>query len=75
MLTVFIASFVFFLLAIAGMSLGYIVKRKTLQGSCGGIGALGMEKVCDCPEPCDSRKKRLAKEAARKKALEQYRIL
>ncbi|CFR23936.1 (Na+)-NQR maturation NqrM [Yersinia kristensenii] len=75
MLTVFIASFVFFLLAIAGMSLGYIVKRKTLQGSCGGIGALGMEKVCDCPEPCDSRKKRLAKEAARQKALAQYRIL
>ena len=75
MLTAFIASFVFFLLIIAGMSLGYIVKRKTLQGSCGGIGALGMEKVCDCPEPCDSRKKRLAKEAARQKVLEQYRIL
>ncbi|HHA0036432.1 TPA: (Na+)-NQR maturation NqrM [Yersinia enterocolitica] len=75
MSTVFIASFVFFLLVIAGMSLGYIVKRKTLQGSCGGIGALGIEKVCDCPEPCDSRKKRLAKEAARQKALEQYRIL
>ncbi|MFA3759891.1 (Na+)-NQR maturation NqrM [Yersinia sp. 2544 StPb PI] len=75
MLTVFIASFVFFLLAIGGMSLGYIVKRKTLQGSCGGITGLGMEKVCDCPEPCDSRKKRLAKEAARQKKLDQYRIL
>ncbi|MEY4474533.1 MAG: hypothetical protein RL248_300 [Pseudomonadota bacterium] len=75
MLTIFIASFVFFLLIIGGMSLGYIVKRKTLQGSCGGIGTLGMEKVCDCPEPCDSRKKRLAKEAARQKALAQYRIL
>ncbi|UNK22552.1 (Na+)-NQR maturation NqrM [Yersinia intermedia] len=75
MLTVFIASFVFFLLVIGGMSLGYIVKRKTLQGSCGGIGALGMEKVCDCPVPCDSRKKRLAKEAARQKKLDQYRIL
>ncbi|CNH12698.1 (Na+)-NQR maturation NqrM [Yersinia pekkanenii] len=75
MLTVFIASFVFFLLVIVGMSLGYIVKRKTLQGSCGGIGALGMEKVCDCPEPCDSRKKRLANEAARQKKLAQYRIL
>ncbi|EEP94597.1 hypothetical protein yaldo0001_7240 [Yersinia aldovae ATCC 35236] len=62
-------------MVIGGMSLGYIVKRKTLQGSCGGIGALGMEKACDCPEPCDSRKKRLAKEAARQKKLEQYRIL
>jgi uncharacterized protein len=75
MLIAFIASFAFFLLVIAGMSLGYMVKRKTLQGSCGGIGALGMEKVCDCPEPCDLRKKRLAKEAARQKKRDQYRIL
>ncbi|EPA9221873.1 TPA: (Na+)-NQR maturation NqrM, partial [Klebsiella pneumoniae] len=29
------------------------------------------EKVCDCPEPCDARKKRLAREAQR----QQRRIL
>ncbi|ANI29513.1 hypothetical protein PL78_06620 [Yersinia entomophaga] len=75
MLTVFLASFVFFLLVIGGMSIGYVVKRKTLQGSCGGIATLGMEKVCDCPEPCDSRKKRMEKEAARQKKLDQFRIL
>lgn len=46
-----------------GMSLGVLMKRKALQGSCGGISSLGMEKVCDCPEPCDARKKRLAREA------------
>ncbi|EMH99384.1 hypothetical protein KPRYC492_20550 [Klebsiella pneumoniae RYC492] len=40
-------------------------------GSCGGISALGLEKVCDCPEPCDARKKRLAREAQR----QQRRIL
>lgn len=56
MLTVFVATFVLFLLIIGGMSLGYVFKRKSLQGSCGGITALGMEKVCDCPEPCDARK-------------------
>ncbi len=56
MLTMFAASFVLFLLVVGGMSLGYVFKRKTLQGSCGGITALGMEKVCDCPEPCDARK-------------------
>nr|VUD35131.1 Protein of uncharacterised function (DUF539) [Raoultella sp. NCTC 9187] len=55
----------------SGMSLGYLVKRKSLQGSCGGIASLGLEKVCDCPEPCDARKKRLAREAQRK----QERIL
>ncbi|VDZ71956.1 Protein of uncharacterised function (DUF539) [Atlantibacter hermannii] len=57
MLTIFIASFAIFLLVIFGMSLGVLMKRKALQGSCGGISSLGMEKVCDCPEPCDARKK------------------
>lgn len=57
MLTVFIATFIIFLLVVLGMSVGYLIKRKTLQGSCGGITALGLEKVCDCPEPCDERKK------------------
>ena len=71
MLTVFIATFVIFALVILGMSLGYLVKRKSIQGSCGGISALGLEKVCDCPEPCDARKKRLAREAQR----QQRRIL
>lgn len=65
MLTIFIATFAIFLLVIFGMSLGVLIKRKTLQGSCGGIAALGLEKVCDCPEPCDARKKRLAREARR----------
>ncbi|GFN46148.1 (Na+)-NQR maturation NqrM [Candidatus Regiella insecticola] len=77
MLTLFIISFIFifFLLITIGMSLGYLVKRKSLQGSCGGITGLGMEKICDCPEPCDSRKKRLAQVAAREKKWAQYRIL
>lgn len=44
MLTLFIISFIFFLLITIGMSLGYLVKRKSLQGSCGGITSLGMEK-------------------------------
>jgi len=71
MLTVFLATFVIFVLVVFGMSLGYLVRRKTLQGSCGGISSLGMEKVCDCPEPCDARKKRMAREAQR----QQNRIL
>ncbi|AYA39247.1 (Na+)-NQR maturation NqrM [Xenorhabdus nematophila] len=72
---VFIATFIFFLLAFAGMSLGYIFKRKSIQGSCGGLGSIGVEKVCDCPEPCDARKKREAREAARLARLEKNRIL
>ena len=61
----FLATFADFLLVVLGMSLGWIIKRKSIQGSCGGISALGMEKVCDCPEPCDARKKRMAREARR----------
>ncbi|HEJ8089091.1 TPA: (Na+)-NQR maturation NqrM [Serratia liquefaciens] len=75
MLTVFVATFVLFLLIVGGMSLGYVLKRKSLQGSCGGITALGMDKVCDCPEPCDARKKRLEKEALRQQQLEKHRII
>lgn len=61
-MTVFLATFAIFLLVVLGMSLGYLVKRKSLQGSCGGISSLGLEKVCNCPEPCDARKKRMARE-------------
>lgn len=64
----FLATFAVFVLVIFGMSLGWIIKRKSIQGSCGGISSIGMEKVCDCPEPCDARKKRMARE-------QQHRIL
>lgn len=63
---VFVATFAVFVLVIFAMSLGWIIKRKSIQGSCGGISSLGIEKVCDCPEPCDARKKRMAREAQRR---------
>ncbi len=72
---VFFATFAIFLLVIAAMAIGYIVQRKRLHGSCGGIAALGIDKVCNCPEPCDARKARMAKEAARAEKLAQHRIL
>ncbi|HET8817293.1 MAG TPA: (Na+)-NQR maturation NqrM [Pseudidiomarina sp.] len=58
----FLAVFAIFLVVVLAMSVGFIVQRKTISGSCGGIGALGMEKACDCDEPCDERKARMAKE-------------
>ncbi len=56
----FIATFVVFLLVIIAMSIGYIMDKKTIGGSCGGLGAVGIEKECDCPAPCDNRKKKNA---------------
>lgn len=75
MIKVFIATFVLFLIAFLGMSLGYLIKRKSIQGSCGGLSSIGVEKVCDCPEPCDARKKRMAREAQRQAILEKNRII
>ncbi len=57
---IFLITFGFFLLVILAMAVGYIFKRKEIKGSCGGISALGMEKVCDCDNPCDRRKAMMA---------------
>lgn len=52
----FLITFVIMLIAVLLMAIGYIVQRKKIKGSCGGISDLGLEKVCDCEEPCDKRK-------------------
>jgi hypothetical protein len=74
-MSTFIAAFavlmVFFLL----MSIGYIVKKKAVAGSCGGLGAIGIEKACDCDDPCDRRKAKMAEEEARKEKLAKDRII
>ncbi|MFC1206876.1 (Na+)-NQR maturation NqrM [Pasteurella multocida] len=55
----FLITFGLFLLIIAGMAIGYIIQRKTIAGSCGGISVLGLKKVCDCEEPCDNLQAKL----------------
>ena len=74
-MSTFIAAFVVLLAFFLLMSIGYIVKKKAVEGSCGGLGALGIEKACDCDDPCDKRKRRMEKEAARKEMLEKNRII
>jgi len=66
-MSTFIAAFVVLLLFFLLMSIGYIVKKKAVEGSCGGLGVLGIEKACDCDDPCDKRKRRMEKEQARNK--------
>ena len=65
----FLITFFVFLAVIGAMAIGYIVQRKVVKGSCGRLGAVGIDKVCNCPEPCDARKKREAKEAIRAEKL------
>ncbi|WP_166738855.1 (Na+)-NQR maturation NqrM [Psychromonas algarum] len=71
----FIATFVVFLLVIVAMSIGYIINQKTIGGSCGGLASVGIDKECDCPDPCDNRKKREAAEERTKKLQAEARIL
>ena len=53
---IFIIAFLIMLIVVAIMAIGYIFQQKKIKGSCGGISDLGLEKVCDCDEPCDKRK-------------------
>ncbi|MEH8020139.1 MULTISPECIES: (Na+)-NQR maturation NqrM [Rheinheimera] len=61
-MTLFLMTFGLFLLVVVAMALGYLMQRKTIGGSCGGLDALGIDKACDCADPCEARKNRLAKE-------------
>jgi hypothetical protein len=72
-LSTFILAFVFFLVVVVAMSIGYIVQQKAIAGSCGGLGAIGIDKACDCPEPCDRKKMRLEREQARQAKLNEWK--
>jgi hypothetical protein len=50
---IFIVTFFIFLLVIAAMAVGVIFGRKRIQGSCGGLSSVGIEKSCDCDTVCD----------------------
>ena len=48
----FLVSLIFFTIFFIGMSIGYILKGKKLNGSCGGLGKL-LGKDCDFCEKKD----------------------
>ncbi|HGT9293299.1 TPA: (Na+)-NQR maturation NqrM [Neisseria meningitidis] len=55
-------TFGIFLTVIIGMAVGYIFSKRSIKGSCGGITALGMKKMCDCDTPCDTLQQKLDEE-------------
>lgn len=57
---IFFITFGFFLIIGAAMAVGYIFQKKELGGSCGGLASVGIEKDCDCDNPCSSRQEREA---------------
>ena len=56
-MTLFLISFLVIGLVVAGMAIGVIAGREPIKGSCGGIGALGINQSCEIcggdPGRCD----------------------
>jgi len=71
---IFIITFLLMLVIVALMAIGYIFQKKKIKGSCGGISDLGLEKVCDCDEPCDKRKELMRRLEEQKKEEELINI-
>ncbi|MCG6200752.1 (Na+)-NQR maturation NqrM [Psychromonas antarctica] len=46
-------TFFVFLLVVVAMAVGVIFGRKRIQGSCGGLATVGIDKSCDCETVCD----------------------
>lgn len=56
-MAVFLLAFVLFLIIAVLLSLGVLAHRKPIQGSCGGLSSIGIDKVCDCETPCEEHAK------------------
>lgn len=56
-MTLFLISILVIGLVMAGMAVGVIAGRAPIKGSCGGMGALGIDTTCDLcggdPQRCD----------------------
>ena len=56
-MVIFLVSFLLIALVMAGMAIGVIMGRGPLKGSCGGMGALGIDTACDIcggnPQLCE----------------------
>lgn len=56
-MTLFLISMLVIGLVIAGMAVGVIAGRSPIKGSCGGMGALGIDTACEIcggdPKRCD----------------------
>lgn len=63
-----ILTFAGLLLIITAMSVGVLLGRKPITGSCGGMSALGMDTVCDIcggdPNKCEEEQTRVAESGA-----------
>ncbi|MCA2018801.1 (Na+)-NQR maturation NqrM [Vibrio tritonius] len=52
----FVLTLCVFLAVIAMMAIGVMFKRKSIQGSCGGLSTIGVEKECNCETTCENHR-------------------
>lgn len=68
-MSLYILSFVVFFIFFCAMSIGVIMGRAPIKGSCGGMSALGLGAECEIcggnPAKCDSQEKASPPETAR----------
>jgi len=57
-MVIFLITLCFFLVIVMAMAVGYIFQNKTLAGSCGGLANVGIDKSCNCDDPCEKRQER-----------------
>jgi hypothetical protein len=41
------------------MAIGVMFKRRAIQGSCGGLSSLNIERACDCKDVCEEHQPKL----------------
>ncbi|EKO3945606.1 (Na+)-NQR maturation NqrM [Vibrio fluvialis] len=55
----YLFAFGLFLILVVLMSIGALMRRKPIQGSCGGLSSVGVDKVCDCETTCEEHQSKL----------------
>lgn len=50
---IYLISFAMFLVVVVLMAIGVMLKRQTIQGSCGGLARINIERECNCVDMCD----------------------
>lgn len=65
--------FIVFALVMLGMAVGVMCGRKPIAGSCGGLGAVGVERACGCKDVCKNEEVTQQKSARQSSDTQIYR--